>query len=122
MLAGVFLHNSENIRISEGTYADNSIQIDLDRADSIDINAVSLIGSTSRFKRIVAAEKGIFGSFNETIGIQLHSFRLDESKSGAAIRGAHFSKFDDTLGKRSALIDVDERKLSGVFDYWYVNA
>lgn len=120
LLAGVFLHNTENIMLREGTFADNSIQIDLDRADGVDVNSVALLGSSSRFKEIVKAEDGLFGSFTESIGIQLHSFRLDETQQGSTIHGVHFSDFDDSLGARSALIDVDERKQSGVFDYWYV--
>jgi hypothetical protein len=121
MLAGAFVHNSGNIMLRGGVFADNSIQIDLDRADSIEVVDSIVIGMSPKFKQILSVEQGFFGRFDAIIGIQIHSFRLDETDFGSAIRGVRFLAFDDTIAAYSALIDVDDEKLYGVFDYWYVD-
>jgi hypothetical protein len=100
--------------------ADNSIQADFDRADSIEINGTQVIGSTARFNEIVTTQSGRFGH-DESIGLQLHGFVLNTEKDGATIVDVRFSGFAAALSNHIALIEIDNKKQSGHFDYWYVN-
>lgn len=117
--AGVFFHNSHDLKISGGVLADNGIQADFDRADNIAIQGTDVLGSTARFNEIVSSQSGRFGH-EEIIGLQLHSFALAIERDGATIVDVRFDGFANAQSSRVTLIDIDSSKLSGHFDYWYV--
>lgn len=110
--AGLFFHNSQDIKVDGGVLADNSIQCDFDRADNVVIAGTSVIGTTARYAEIVSSQPGKLAQ-SEIIGLELHSFATDMANRGTTIRGVKFSKFPD-----GRLIEVDEKKWSGHFDFW----
>jgi len=110
--AGLFFHNSEDIKVDGGILADNSIQCDFDRADNVDIVGTSVIGITARYAEIVSSQPGKLAQ-SETIGLELHGFATDMANRGTTIRGVTFSRFPD-----GRLLEIDEKKFSGHFDYW----
>lgn len=116
--AGIFFHNSQDMQVRGGLVADNAIQIDLDRADNIGIGGTKIVGESKRFRSIVESQEGLVGSFESLVGIQLHSFTTDETRSGATIRNIRFSGFAGSHYANVALIQVDDKVESGHFDYW----
>lgn len=94
--------------------------MDLDRADEIEIDGTHVVGNTERFKDIVDVESGIFGGFEQLVGIQLHGFVLDPEDEGATISNVKFDGFGNALAPYTALIDIDPTIASGHFDYRYV--
>jgi hypothetical protein len=106
------------MKLLNGVLADNSIQADLDRADSIEINGTEIVGSTARFNEIVATQRQRYGHEDQIIGVQLHSFVFNETKQGGTLVNVRFSGFEDAVSSRVALLDVDVDRMSGHFDYW----
>lgn len=113
---GIFLHNSKNIAIQGGTFADNRAQIDLDRADKIRVQGTSIIGVSESFKAAAASQTNMRTHSEEVIGIELHGFsQFDEG--GARVSDVTFSGFEDAGSESVALIDVDGEIKAGYFDY-----
>lgn len=116
--AGVFFHESSDIKLIGGVLADNSIQADFDRADNIEIVGTQVIGSTARFNEIVTSQSRSFAHSDRIVGVQLHGFAFERKRQGANLVDIQFSGFSDAMSTRVALIDIDDDKLSGHFDYW----
>ena len=115
MQAGVFFHNSQDLRLKGGALADNSVQADLDKADNIVVTGTKIIGTTTRYGEIVSTQPGNLAHDGNIIGVDLHSYATDMINHGATIRNVRFSGFP--LGH---VIEVDEKRWSGHFDYWQV--
>lgn len=115
----MFFHNSQDLHIVGGILADNEIQCDFDRMDNAVIRGTRVIGTTNRYKEIVLLQTGRIAHTDRIVGIQLHGHVLDVEHEGAAIRNVRFSGFSDKATTAyTALIDVDNKKSTGHFDYW----
>jgi hypothetical protein len=115
---GIFFHNSENLSVTGGVLADNRIQADFDRADNIIIDGTAVIGVTTRYQEIVDTQIGTPFHDDIVVGIELHGFVRDPSLPGATIRNVRFSGFSGSQSNHTALIQFDDEKWSGNFDYW----
>jgi hypothetical protein len=113
---GFFLHNSKNIAISGGIIADNSLQIDLDRADAIRVDGTEIIGLSDSFLATIQSQKGVMSHLESLVGIQLHG-RTFFDQTGARINGVKFSGFQGTGVKYVALVDIDDDMNISSFDY-----
>jgi hypothetical protein len=102
-----------------GVLGDNGIQADFDRADNIEVANVHVIGSTRRFNEITASNRVKLGHPNGIVGLQLHDFAVEPSRQGATIVNVQFSGFASALSNSVTIIEIDDEKLSGHFDYWY---
>jgi len=108
--AGVFFHNSQDLKLQDGALADNSVQADFDKADNVEIFGTEVTGTTTRYGAIVSTQNL---EHDNIIGLQLHGYAMSMSNQGATIRKVRFSGFPD-----GSLIDVDDNVRSGHFDYW----
>jgi hypothetical protein len=72
-----------------------------------------------RYNQIIASQGQRFGHNEEIVGVQLHGFAFNETKDGATLYGVTFAGFPNAKSSRVALVDIDNKKMSGHFDYWY---
>ena len=80
---GIFIHNSGNIKIEGGLFADNRVQIDIDRSPSCSVNSATVIGYSDEFRNIKETTKvrGHCPSSWPLRGIELHGFWTGGSES-----------------------------------------
>ena len=71
---GIFFHNSRDLTISGGILADNRIQADFDKADSIRIEGTSIIGISPAYKDVIESQHSVPVQPDSVIGLQLHGF------------------------------------------------
>jgi len=130
--AGVFIHNSRDMAVLGGVFADNRRSIDFDRAEKMELRNVDIIGYSDEYKKIVQTEQ-----FKDTtgkrcpphvklVGIDMHTFtRKDHTAPwidfGAQISNVSLSGFVDTgceNGKGAYALNFEEQVESKMFDYF----
>lgn len=115
---GIFVHNSRNLAFSGGVLADNRIQFDFDRgAENIHLSQFRVIGVTDLYKEILRTQPSAPAHDDIVVGLELHGHTINMGE-GATIRDIVFSGFVDTLANHSAVIEIDDKKTHGLFDYW----
>lgn len=117
--AGLFIHNSKNIAVRGGIFADNRWQIDIDRASGCSVHELSLIGYSPEYKQIVDQT----GSWthcksDRTIrGLQLHTYFGGGSKYlGTEVKNTSFEHFGAAVCPAAAGLSVEYYENKGFFD------
>jgi len=118
---GVLLHNSAKLHIQGGTYADNRVQIEIDKeSDDVWISDAHIIGYSPSFQKEVEASntKSHCPANRPNIGIQLHSFLRSRDSKGYNLTNIVFEDFgySKTGCVNSSAIDVDPEVRDGHFD------
>jgi hypothetical protein len=115
---GVFIHNSGNIKIEGGLFADNRVQVDLDRSPSCTVDGAGIVGYSNEFRQIreTTRSRGHCPSDWPIRGIELHSYWAGGTKNnGSSVVNTSFEGFGDTGCTNSVAILVDEEN-KGYFD------
>ena len=115
---GVFIHNSGNIKVEGGLYADNRVQIDLDRSPACSVDGARIIGYSEEFRNIKETTKsrGHCPSSWPLRGVEIHSFWVGGSEhGGSSITNTVFESFEGTECDGTVEILVDEEN-RGYFD------
>ena len=122
--AGAFFHNSRNLAVSGGVFADNRIQIDIDRARSVRVEGATVAGCSPQFRSAAEAQRARRAESRRpddvpVVGVQLHTFRNSENDllTGASISNVHFTDFEGTGCNNSVAINFDDEQRIGHFDY-----
>lgn len=122
---GVLLHNSAKLHIQGGTYADNRIQIEIDKeADDVWVSDARVIGYSALFQLEVEASntKSHCPAHRANIGIQLHSFLRQRDSQGYNLTNIVFENFGESLTGcvGSSAMDVDPEVRDGHFDAYSI--
>jgi len=117
---GIFAHNSHSLVFTGGVVADNRLtQIDIDRADDVAIHDMQVSGLTEAYENVLRTQRGSPRLPSTLVGIELHSWAIDTSRSGANISGVQFTDFARFKSSMNvAALRIDDEKRSGSFDFW----
>jgi len=127
--SGMFIHNSREIAVLGGVFADNRESLDIDRAEKTHVKDVKIVGYSPEYRKIVEAEQ--FGDVNgkrcpphvKLVGIDMHTYlRTDYTAPykdyGAQISNVDLSGFVNTgCGRGSYPLNFDEEIETKQFDY-----
>jgi len=121
---GNLLHNSANLGIVGGYYADNRIQIEIDKqADDVVVKDLLVEGYTPLYQFEVEAgnRKSHCPAYRPLTGIQLHSFLRYRDSKGYHIKNVTFDYFGEEVGcYGSCAIEMDAEVRDGHFDAYAV--
>jgi hypothetical protein len=112
---GLFFHNSRNLAVVGGVFADNREQLDFDQAEGIDFRDALVIGVTPEYRSLIQSQSvsSICGMYSSVTGIQLHSFSRNTKDNGAAIKNITISGFMDTGCDNAAAFKFDDKVCIG---------
>jgi len=118
---GVLLHNSKNLGLEGGVFADNRRGIEVDKqADDVTISNAVVIGFSDLYQIDVQAgnRDSHCPAWLPLVGIQLHSFLRYRDSKGFVLTNVTFENFgeEDTGCIGSVAIDMDEQVRDGHFD------
>lgn len=113
---GVFVHKCRHIALVGGIYGDSRVQIDVDRADNIHIQDLTVIGISDAYQSVMATQGtpsicDLYGHLNRgrsNTGIQLHTFVNEVEGSGAVIKNVTFVGFGASDCDKVAAISFDD--------------
>lgn len=104
---GIFIHRCHNIRVDRSLFADNNNNIDLDRAEGIEVTNTEIIGMSPSYQALRNRQPSAAAvcSRNERIGIDLHTWQKEIDYIGAKISNVTMSGFgtDPSCAKPSSL-------------------
>ena len=97
----IFAHKCRNIALIGGIYGDSRVQIDIDRADDILIQDLTVVGTSDAYYSVMETQSApsvcdLYGHLNRgrsNTGIQLHTFVNEVEGSGAVIKNVTFAGF-----------------------------
>jgi len=117
---GVLLHNSKNLGIEGGVFADNRRAIEIDKqADDVTVSNAVVIGFSDLYQIDVKAGKrqSHCPAYIPLVGIQLHSFLRYRDSKGFGLTNVTFENFgEDTGCSGSVAIEIDDHTRDGHFD------
>ena len=118
---GVLFHNSAKLFLKGGIYADNRVQIEIDKeADDVWVSDAKVIGYSPLFRKEVEASntKSHCPANRPNVGIQLHSFLRYKDSHGYNLTNIVFSDFGEskTGCVGSTAMDLDPEVRDGHFD------
>lgn len=106
---GVFFHNSKNLTVVGGIYADNREQLDFDRAEYITLRDATVVGVSPEFRRLMEAQDvDPPCEYGKVVGVQLHTFTRDSRGNGAYLQNVSFTGFVDVGCEDAFPIDFDD--------------
>ena len=108
---GLFFHNSRNLAVLGGVFADNREQLDFDRAEEIELRDAAVIGVSPEYRSLLQTQdvSSICGLYTSVVGIQLHTFtRSANDDFGATIDNVTISGFTDTGCAKEVAFDFDD--------------
>jgi hypothetical protein len=118
---GLFLRNTENLRIQGGVFADNRDAISMELAENIIVDGASIIGLTDRFDEIIESQKESLTHDDRMVGINLHVATEDTLAMGVTIRSTRFAGFYDDSAGNTSLFDINverTRVWDEIFSFW----
>jgi len=107
---GLFFHNSRNLAVVGGVFADNRQQIDFDRAEEIVFRNAAVIGVTPEYRSLLQGQTApsICASYNSVVGIGLHTFSRSTDDNGATIENVTISGLVDTGCGQAVAVNFDD--------------
>ena len=117
----MFFHNSRNLALVGGLFADNQIQVDFDRADKVSLHGGKVIGISPEFRALRESQpniRNVCAANRRLIGVHLHTFVRHTIYDGATLGGTAFSGFGDTGCPAESVFDFDDDIFNGSFDYF----
>ena len=117
---GVLLHNSKNLGLDGGVFADNRRQVEVDKqADDITVTNSIIIGFSELYRLEVemAKRKSHCPAWRPMVGIQLHSFLRFRDSKGYQLKNLTFQDFGEEIGcVGSTALEMDDQVRDGHFD------
>mmetsp|Transcript_14645 Transcript_14645/g.20891 ORF Transcript_14645/g.20891 Transcript_14645/m.20891 type:complete len:1853 (+) Transcript_14645:178-5736(+) len=121
---GCLLHNSKNLGIEGGTFADNRKSIDVDKqSDDVVVYNANVIGYSPLYKKDVESANYMAHcpAYRPLMGIELHSFLRYRDSKGYELVNITFSHFNDDTGCiGSTALFMDKQVRDGHFDAYSV--
>ena len=118
--SGIFFHNSRNIHVEGGFYADNRKGIDIDRAPGCSVNGATLVGYSPEYREVAAASQSWTHcpSAYPLVGVQMHTYWSGGSSNlGTDVTNTEFEHLgEDTGCEGSVGLNVDYYEDKGYFD------
>lgn len=107
--SGLVLHRCSNIIIANSFFADNSRGIDIDRSAGIFVRNTTIIGKSASYEELLLRQSGVEDvcGNRRLIGLDLHSWKVEEDFGGAFFRDLHFQGFENILCGQSNSIYMD---------------
>jgi hypothetical protein len=107
---GLFFHNSRNLAVVGGIFADNREQLDFDRAEEIEFRDATVIGVSDEYRSLLQSQavSSICASYDSVVGIQLHTFSRSTKDNGATIENITLSGFVNTGCSQAVAVDFDD--------------
>ena len=96
---GVFIHNSRNIVVDGGVFADNRVAIDIDRSPTCVVQDAKIIGYSPEYKAIAgpAAFRKHCPSGWPLRGVELHTYwQGGDKNTGTEVANTFFDHFGDS--------------------------
>jgi hypothetical protein len=115
---GFFIHNSENIKIQGGLFADNRVQVNIDRSPTCAIDGARIVGYSDEYRTIkeTTYSRGHCPSGWPIRGVEVHTYWVGGTQyTGTNISNTQFENFGNTGCADSIAIRVDEED-RGYFD------
>ena len=117
---GLFIHRCVRLIFENDIYADNEIDVDIDRADALEIRNFTIIGESDSFKSLRERQSSLhvctLTSPKRKIGLGVHSWKRDFI-GNALVEDVRFQNFDDVACEHTHAIDMDPQSLTDdVFD------
>ena len=118
---GVLLHNSAKLHIKGGLFADNRVQVEVDKqADDVWVTDCRVVGYSELFRKEVEASntKSHCPASRPNVGVQLHSYLRYRNSRGYILRNITFEQFGEEITGciGSVGIDLDPESRDGHFD------
>eukprot|EP00591_Stephanopyxis_turris_P010685 CAMPEP_0195530994 /NCGR_PEP_ID=MMETSP0794_2-20130614/34107_1 /TAXON_ID=515487 /ORGANISM="Stephanopyxis turris, Strain CCMP 815" /LENGTH=1734 /DNA_ID=CAMNT_0040662623 /DNA_START=145 /DNA_END=5349 /DNA_ORIENTATION=- len=117
---GVLLQNVHKISVDSGLFADNRIQVEIEKgSEDISVKNAKLIGLSNTFKAQVNSNvMSHCPAYRGILGLQFHSFTKDRGSKGFALENLSFANFDsDASGcEGSMAVAIDDETRGGHFD------
>jgi len=112
----IFVHKCWNVSLVGGIYGDSRVQIDVDRADNIHIQDLTVVGMSDEYLSVMETQGApsicdLYGKLNRgrsNTGIQLHTFVNEVEGSGAVIKNVTFVGFGASDCDKVAAISFDD--------------
>jgi hypothetical protein len=107
---GLFMHITRNIDIVSSLFLDNRLGIDIDRANNIRITSTAVVGKSDMQQQYDFQTQNEISkcSSKKVIGIEIHSWKDDESITGASFNEVVFSGFQNVPCTNSVPISIDD--------------
>jgi hypothetical protein len=120
---GWFIHNSRNISLVGGHFADNEVNLDFDRIDLVELHNAAIVGRSTAYEHVVETQNApnVCNHQNMARGVELHTFMANqrmESTPQAIFENVHISGFGGTGCSDSAFLWLDDEVRIGTFDYF----
>ena len=91
---GIFVHASKNIVVKGGLFADNKINVDIDKDESTRLEDTKIIGESDSYRRLLVAKRLDQKVCDAShIGVELHTQLLTPKAKGIVINNVQFSGF-----------------------------
>jgi len=97
---GVLLHNSRNLAVEGGYFADNRQGVEVDKqADAVRVSNNHFVGFSQLFMDVTTAsvKKSHCPAFRPLVGVQLHSYLRYRDSRGYLIENNTFEMYGETL-------------------------
>lgn len=105
---GIEIHRVHNFAVVDSLFADNNVGIDVDRAEDIYVENVVIMGESESYRQLMERETVEWVCRNQRlIGLELHSWKLDEERGGLTVNNITFSGFTGALCRRPHSIFMD---------------
>lgn len=108
---GIFIHRCHNIKVEKSLFADNYVGVDIDRAEGIEINNITIIGESNSYRTLMARQNvTMICARDGLIGLDLYTWKVDTTYAGANISNVEFHGFDDSAAcSKVASISFDDQ-------------
>lgn len=122
---GMFFHNSGFFLVQGGTFSDNQVGVNVDRAHSLRIIGSKFIGITPSFAALLSSSGKVghcsntmmMNTPNPVIGVELHSQRNGGTEvTGVVLEDVSFAHFGEDQCPGTSALSVDARENFGYFD------
>jgi hypothetical protein len=107
---GVFIHRCQNIRVTNSLFADNGINIDIDRTLATEIENTVVIGESASYKALRARQAVETVCFRgSVVGIDVHTWQVETGWAGAKISNVDLLGFDNVTCSSVSSIHFDDQ-------------
>eukprot|EP00542_Grammatophora_oceanica_P020927 CAMPEP_0194026912 /NCGR_PEP_ID=MMETSP0009_2-20130614/1155_1 /TAXON_ID=210454 /ORGANISM="Grammatophora oceanica, Strain CCMP 410" /LENGTH=1694 /DNA_ID=CAMNT_0038665801 /DNA_START=100 /DNA_END=5184 /DNA_ORIENTATION=- len=117
---GFFFHNSNNLQVQGGLFADNRRGIDIDRCDNMTVDSTQIVGLTNDYNSVMEAQNivGLCHSSDYMVAVEFHLFTRDRQLDGATLRNVSISGLQGTGCDMEVAFRFDEETNMPNFDWW----
>jgi hypothetical protein len=118
---GMYIHLVHNFELRGSLFADNTLAVDIDRAEAITVANTTIIGKSRSYRSLMNRDSNIREVCNtatdQIIGLDLHTWKMRKEAAGVTIKQVNMTGFGGIDCQGIAAIHMDENTLKqSVFD------